>query len=80
MVEKTEEKIEADEELVTKKNVYHSIRFVQIICIGVFVFGFLWNTNEILNLTTPQFMMLYGGSGALISEVIARVFKKKILK
>jgi hypothetical protein len=52
-------------------------RFIELLCIGAFVFGFLWNGTEVMNLTTPQFMMLYGGSGAVISEVVARIFKKK---
>lgn len=56
---------------------YGVIRFVEIICIAVFVFGFLWNGTEILDLSTPQFMMLYGGIGAVVSEGLARLFSKK---
>ena len=74
--EKDEEKYQQE----TKTHIYYGIRFVQVLCIGVASFGFLWNTTEVLNLTTPQFMMLYGGSGALISEIVARLFKKKITK
>lgn len=66
------------EEQKNNKTVYYIARFGEVICIGIFVFGLLWNTTEMINLTTPQFMMLYGGSGALISEVLSRVFKKKI--
>ena len=64
----------------TKTNIYYGIRFVQVLCIGVSVFGGLWKGTEVMNLDTPSFMIVYGGSGALISEVIARVFKKKIIK
>ena len=56
---------------------YLVARVIELLCIGAFVFGFLWNGTEVMNLTTPQFMMLYGGSGAVISEVIARIIKKK---
>ena len=56
---------------------YLAARFIEIICIGAFIFGFLWNGTEVLNLTTPQFMMLYGGTGAVVSEILARLFKKK---
>lgn len=56
---------------------YMITRFVEVFCIGAFIFGFLWNGTEVLNLTTPQFMMLYGGTGAIVSEVLARIFKKK---
>jgi len=56
---------------------YLVARVIELLCIGAFVFGFLWNGTEVMNLTTPQFMMLYGGSGAVIAEVVARIFKKK---
>ena len=64
----------------TKTNIYYGIRFVQVLCIGVAVFGGLWKGTEVLNLDTPEFMIVYGGAGALISEIIARVFKKKIIE
>ena len=63
-----------------KSNVYYGIRIVQVICIGFAVFGAMWKGTEILNLDTPEFMMVYGIGGAIISEILARVFKKKILK
>lgn len=63
-----------------KNNVYIGIRYIEIICIAIFVFGFLWNGTDILDLTFPQFMMLYGGTGAILSEAIARVLSKKIKK
>lgn len=56
---------------------YIVIRGIQSICIAVFIFGFLWNGTEVMHLTAPQLMMLYGGSGAVISEVVARIFSKK---
>jgi len=64
----------------TKTNIYYGIRFIQVLCIGVAVFGALWKGTEVLSLDTPEFMIVYGGSGALISEVVARMFKKKITK
>jgi hypothetical protein len=56
---------------------YLVARSIELLCVGAFVFGFLWNGTEVMNLTTPQFMMLYGGSGAVIAEVVARIIKKK---
>jgi len=56
---------------------YLVFRYVECFCIALFIFGFLWNGTEILNLTTPQFLMLYGGSGSIISEILARLFSKK---
>jgi len=57
-------------------NKYVIIRLVQLICIGAFLFGALWEGTIRFNLTTPQFLMVYGGTGAVISEVIARFFKR----
>lgn len=57
-------------------NKYVIIRLVQLLCIGAFVFGALWEGTIVMNLTTPQFLMVYGGVGAVISEVIARFFKR----
>jgi len=61
----------------TKPVQYLAARYIEILCISLFVFGFLWNGTEVMNLTTPQFLMLYGGSGAVICEVLARLFSKK---
>ena len=58
---------------------YVATRYLEIICIALFIFGFLWNGTEVMNLTTPQFLMLYGGSGAVICEVLSRLFSKKKL-
>ena len=57
-------------------NKYVIIRLVQLICTGAFVFGALWEGTIRFNLTTPQFLMVYGGTGAIISEALARMFKK----
>ena len=56
---------------------YLAVRYIEGICIAVFVFGVLWNGTEVLKLSTPQFLMLYGGLGALICELFARLFSKK---
>jgi len=82
--ERLKEMIDQKDKLIatkeTKANIYYGIRFVQVLCIGVAVFGGLWKGTEVMNLDTPSFMIVYGGAGALISEVIARLFKKKIIK
>ena len=75
-----EENKEKEKQVVESKEPstpYLISRVIEMLCIGAFVFGFLWNGTEVLNLTTPQFMMLYGGTGAVVSEVVARIFKKK---
>ena len=56
---------------------YVAVRLIECFCIAIFVFGLVWNTTELLSLTLPQFMMLYGGLGGVISEVIARKLGKK---
>jgi predicted acyltransferase len=55
---------------------YLAARYLEILCISLFIFGFLWNGTEMMNLTTPQFLMLYGGSGAVICEALARLFMR----
>ena len=62
------------------KNVYIAFRFIEVICIGVFIFGFLWEGTELLKLTLPEFMMLYGGVGAVLSEGIARILHRYLKK
>ena len=57
-------------------NKYVIIRLVQLLCVGAFVFGTLWEGTIKMNLTTPQFLMVYGGTGAVITEIMARFFKK----
>lgn len=56
------------------------IRLIECFCIALFIFGMLWNATEILKLTMPQFMMLYGGVGALVTEMVARILSKKKIK
>lgn len=63
----------------TKNDIYAIIRFIQFFSIGVFIFGALWEGTLRFNFTTPQFLMVYGLIGAVVSEVIARLFKKKML-
>ena len=75
-----DDKNKKKQQVETKTNIYYGIRFVQMLCIGVAVFGALWKGTEVLSLDTPEFMIVYGGSGALISEVVARIFKKKIIE
>lgn len=55
---------------------YVLMRYIQILCIGAFIFGALWEGTIKFNLTTPQFLMVYGGTGAVLTEVLARLFKK----
>jgi len=59
---------------------YTAIRAIEIFCIAVFIFGLLWEGTEILKLTMPEFLMLYGASGAIISEGVARLLQRKIKK
>jgi hypothetical protein len=66
--------------MMEKNNLYVGIRYVELICIAAFIFGFLWNGTDVLQLTFPQFMMLYGGIGAVVSEAVARIIQKKIKK
>jgi hypothetical protein len=69
-----EKKKKMSEEINVK---YLAFRYIEIICAGAFIFGFLWNGTETLKLTISQFLMLYGGLGAVICEVLARLFSKK---
>ena len=57
---------------------YIVVRIIECFSIAVFVFGVLWEGTEILNLSTPEFLMMYGGIGAVISELLSRLFKKKL--
>ena len=56
---------------------YLAVRYIECFCISIFIFGILWNGTEVLNLSTPQFLMLYGGFGVVICEILARLFSKK---
>ena len=71
-------RVKRSEKNMEEENIkYLAMRYVELLCIAAFIFGMLWNGTEILDLTTPQFLMLYGGVGAIVSEVLARVFHKK---
>ena len=63
-----------------RKTVYIGFRYMEGICIAVFVFGLLWEGTELLKLTLPQFLILYGGAGAVISEIMARFTLGRIKK
>ena len=84
MVEKKEEvKVKAGDSgdsVGTAKSIYVGIRYLEGICIAVFVFGMLWEGTELLKLTLPQFLMLYGGAGAVLSELMARFTLGRIKK
>ncbi len=56
---------------------YLATRYIECFCIALFIFGLLWEGTERFSLTTPQFMMMYGGMGAIVTEVLARIFSKK---
>lgn len=56
---------------------YIVIRYIECFCVALFVFGFLWEGTEILRLSAPQFLMLYGGTGAVVTEFVARLLSKK---
>lgn len=64
----------------TYKTIYIGFRYLEGICIAVFVFGLLWEGAEILKLTLPEFLILYGGAGALVSEIMARFTLEKVKK
>ena len=65
------------EENEIRTNMYYAFRVVELISIGVLIFGALWEGTIRFNLTTPQFMMIYGGIGTILSEMLCRLFKKK---
>ena len=62
---------------MSKSELYIYLRLGEAFCLVVFLFGFMWNASEYLNLTLPQYMMLYGGSGALLIESVVQIIKKK---
>jgi len=63
-----------------KKNAYVGVRIIECLCVAIFIFGMLWEGTEVLQLSFPQFMMLYGGLGAVLSEGLARLFNKQLKK
>ena len=68
----------AEEDLIN--NTYIALRYIEGICVAVFVFGFLWEGAEVLKLSLPEFMMLYGGLGAVLSELFSRFIRNSIKK
>ena len=60
-----------------KEYSYIIARIVEFVSIAAVIFGAAWQGTETFNLTMPQFCMLYGGVGALVSEIMARILKKK---
>ena len=59
---------------------YVAVRLVEFISIAAIIFGAAWEGTETFNLSMPQFCMLYGGIGAVVSEILARILKKNIKK
>ena len=59
---------------------YIAVRLVEFISIAAIIFGAAWEGTETFNLSMPQFCMLYGGIGAVVSEILARILKKNIKK
>jgi hypothetical protein len=49
---------------------------IELICVAAFLFGLLWQGADTLRLTVPQFMMLYGGVGAVVCEAMARLLNR----
>jgi len=64
----------------TVKNAYLAFRYLELLCVAVFILGLLWTGTEKLDLTFPEFMMLYGGTGAIVSEALARILHKQVKK
>ena len=56
---------------------YVATRLIELICIAAVIFGALWEGTELFNLSLPQFLMLYGAMGAVVSELLARLLGKK---
>jgi hypothetical protein len=59
---------------------YIAVRLIEFISIAAIIFGAAWEGTETFNLSMPQFCMLYGGIGAVVSEILARLLKKNIKK
>lgn len=59
---------------------YIWIRIIECFCFAIAIFGVLWEGTERLQLTFPQFMMLYGVIGAIVSEILARFFQRRSKK
>ena len=60
-----------------RKNGILAFRCVQILGVLAFIVGIMWQTADSFRLTIPQYMMLYGGMWAVISEAAIQVLKWK---
>lgn len=63
-----------------KKPAYIGFRFIEGLCIAVCIFGVLWEGTELMDLSLPQFMIVYGGMGAVITEIMSRITMNSIQK
>jgi len=63
-----------------KRTAYLGFRYLEGLCIAIFVFGLLWEGTEIFDLSTPEFLIVYGGAGAVITELLSRLTQKQIKK
>lgn len=59
-----------------KKIAYIGIRMLEVVFIAMFILGIMWSGANVLNLTVPQFLMLYGAVGAGTCEVTAQGLKR----
>ena len=64
----------------TKESAYIAIRIIECLSVATFIFGTLWEGTEIFKLSAPEFLMLYGAAGAIISELLARIFHRHLKK
>lgn len=55
-----------------RKYAYVAVRMLELLFASAFVFGIMWQGAESFMLSVPQFLMLYGGLGALVCELAAR--------
>jgi hypothetical protein len=53
------------------------VRFIEFVSVTVLVFGLMWKGSDVLKLSLPDFMILYGAVGAVISELTARLLGRK---
>lgn len=60
---------------MTRKYAYVAARMLELLFASAFVFGVMWQGAETFMLSVPQFLMLYGGLGALICDLVARALK-----
>lgn len=60
-----------------KTDAVTGLRVIEALCVGFFILGVMWQGADVLKLTLPQFLMLYGGVGAIISDLAARVLGRQ---